>query len=66
MSSYIHPTSMTLALPKEKIEKLQAQWKELKKKNPQTAVIELPQLLGKVSFSAQVVLSRRWHQKYLQ
>ena len=32
MSSYIHPTSMTLALPKEKIEKLQAQWKELKKK----------------------------------
>lgn len=60
----VNSVSVTLPLPKNKTEKLLAQCKELKN-NPQTAVIELTQLLGKVSFSAQMVLMGRLHQRFL-
>ena len=56
---------MTLALPQEKVLDIQNKCAQLIA-SPKTTIMELTKLLGKLSFTAQAVLSGRIQCRYLQ
>ena len=61
----IDSRAMTLSLPEEKVLDIQNRCTQLIS-NPQTLVIELTRLIGKLSFTAQAVLPGRLQHRYLQ
>ena len=61
----INSVNMTLALPQEKFLDIQNKCMQLIT-SPETTIMELTKLLGKLSFTAQAVLPGRIQCRYLQ